>query len=272
VLRVRGLTNEHVQDVDLEVRAGEVVALAGLVGAGRSELVRTIVGDLNTTSGTMELDGRPFAPRSPRDAVRAGIGLAPEERKAQALLMRRSVRDNASLAILDRLSRARIVDRRREREVVREQVTRMRVRTPSMEQEIRNLSGGNQQKVVLARWLARKPQLLILDEPTRGVDVGAKAEIYAVIEELAGSGMAVLVVSSELPELLGLADRIVVMRGGRVSGELSHTEATEESVLALALPHEAPPLPDDLRRDTPRSASGQHASPTDTSTDGVTAP
>jgi L-arabinose transport system ATP-binding protein len=242
------------------------------VGAGRSELARTIVGDLPTISGTMELAGRSFAPRSPRDAVRAGIGLAPEERKAQALLMRRSVRDNASLAVLDRLSRGHIVDRRRERELVREQVTRMRVRTPSLEQEIRNLSGGNQQKVVLARWLARKPKLLVLDEPTRGVDVGAKAEIYGVIDELARSGMAVLVVSSELPELLGLADRIVVMRGGRISGELSHTEATEEAVLGLALPHEAPVLTDGPQPDVPARLSGPPDHEPPTSTEGVPAP
>jgi ABC-type sugar transport system ATPase subunit len=272
VLSVRGLTNEDVHDIDLDVRAGEVVALAGLVGAGRSELARTIVGDLPTISGTMELAGRSFAPRSPRDAVRAGIGLAPEERKAQALLMRRSVRDNASLAVLDRLSRGHIVDRRRERELVREQVTRMRVRTPSLEQEIRNLSGGNQQKVVLARWLARKPKLLVLDEPTRGVDVGAKAEIYGVIDELARSGMAVLVVSSELPELLGLADRIVVMRGGRISGELSHTEATEEAVLGLALPHEAPVLTDGPQPDVPARLSGPPDHEPPTSTEGVPAP
>ncbi|MCW2741268.1 MAG: sugar transporter ATP-binding protein [Blastococcus sp.] len=269
VLSVRGLTNEHVQDVDLEVRAGEVVALAGLVGAGRSELVRTIVGDFPTTSGTMELDGQAFAPRSPRDAVRAGVGLAPEERKAQALLMQRSVRDNASLAVLDRITRAHVVDRRRERAIVAEQVARMRVRTPSMEQEIRKLSGGNQQKVVLARWLARKPKLLILDEPTRGVDVGAKAEIYAVIDELARDGMAVLIVSSELPELLGLADRIVVMRGGRVSGQLSATEATEESVLDLALPHDPPPPPDGLEQ-TATVAHPMPAEPASTSTQGVT--
>ncbi len=239
VLRVRGLCNAHVQDVDLDVRAGEVVALAGLVGAGRSELARTVVGDLPSDAGTMELGGEPFAPRTPRDAVRAGIGMAPEERKAQALLLQRSVRDNASLAVLDRISRWRVVDRTRERELVRVQTTRMRVRTPSLEQEIRKLSGGNQQKVVLARWLARQPRLLILDEPTRGVDVGAKAEIYAVIDELARSGMAVLMISSELPEVLGLADRVVVMRGGRVAGTLSHTEATEEAVLGLALPHGA---------------------------------
>ena len=239
VLRVRGLTNAHVRDVDLDVRAGEVVALAGLVGAGRSELARTIVGDLPRDAGTMALGGTSFAPRTPRDAVQAGIGMAPEERKAQALLLQRSVRDNASLAVLDRISRFRVVDRARERRVVAAQTDRMRVRTPSLEREIRTLSGGNQQKVVLARWLARQPRLLILDEPTRGVDVGAKAEIYAVVDELARAGMAILMISSELPEVLGVADRVVVMSGGRVTGELSHADATEEAVLGLALPHGA---------------------------------
>lgn len=270
VLSVRGLTNEYVQDVDLEVRTGEVVAIAGLVGAGRSELVRTIVGDIPRTAGTMKVAGRPFAPRSPRDAVRAGLGLAPEERKAQALLMQRSVRDNASLAILDRITHARVVDRRKEREIVGEQVKRMRVRTPSMEQEIRKLSGGNQQKIVLARWLARKPRLLILDEPTRGVDVGAKSEIYTVIDELARAGMAILIVSSELPELLGLADRIVVMRGGRISGQLDAAEATEESVLELALPHDPPPQPDGRERAAAHS-NPPPDDPASNCTEGVTA-
>jgi L-arabinose transport system ATP-binding protein len=236
VLSVDELENEFVHDVSLIVRAGEVVAIAGLIGAGRSELARTIVGDLPHTSGTVSVDGARVTLRSPRDAIRAGIGLAPEERKAQALLMQRTVRDNVSLAILDRISPLRVVRRGEERTIVQSLVDRMRVRTPSIETEVQNLSGGNQQKVVLGRWLARKPKVLILDEPTRGVDVGAKSEIYAVIDQLAGEGMAVLVISSELPEVIGLADRILVMQGGRIVGELDHTEASEEAVLSLALP------------------------------------
>ncbi|WP_436494997.1 sugar ABC transporter ATP-binding protein [Actinokineospora sp. HUAS TT18] len=235
VLDVDKVTTDDVTDVSLTVRAGEVVALAGLVGAGRSELAGALVGDLPIVSGEVRVDGKRVRLRSPRDAVRAGFGYAPEERKAQALLLHRGVRDNISLAMLDRLRTARIVRRGEERALAKKYVEQLRVRTPSIEQEVRKLSGGNQQKVVLARWLARKPKVLILDEPTRGVDIGAKIEIYRVIDELAASGVAVLVISSELPEVLGLADRIVVMQSGRVTGELARAEATEEAVLALAM-------------------------------------
>jgi L-arabinose transport system ATP-binding protein len=245
VLSVRGLTTDDVTDVDLEVHAGEVVAIAGLVGSGRSELVKAIVGDTPLKSGEVSLDGKVLQLRSPRDAVRAGIGFAPEERKAEALILDRSVRDNISLAVLDRLSRWRLVRRGEERALVDTQVQSMNVRTPSIEQDVRKLSGGNQQKVVLARWLARRPKLLILDEPTRGVDVGAKAEIYAIIDGLAAEGMAVLVVSSELPEVLGLADRVLVMQRGRLVGALDRATATEEGILALAISD----IPSDIPRE-----------------------
>jgi L-arabinose transport system ATP-binding protein len=235
MLSAHGVTTDDVSDVSLEVRAGEVVALAGLVGAGRTELARALVGDVPMQSGEVRVAGRPLRLRSPRDAVRAGIGLAPEERKAEALLLKRSVRDNVSLAILGRIQRARFVRRGEERRITREYVDRLQIRARSIEQEVSTLSGGNQQKTVLARWLARRPRVLILDEPTRGVDVGAKAEIYSIINDLAGEGVAVLVISSDLPEVLGLADRIVVMQDGRVTGELDREEATEERVLTLAI-------------------------------------
>ncbi|KKK06403.1 sugar ABC transporter ATP-binding protein [Micromonospora sp. HK10] len=235
VLTLEDVTTDDVSGISLQVRAGEVVGLAGLVGAGRSELARAVFGDVPLRAGRVLVDGQPIELRSPRDAINAGIGLAPEERKADALLLERSVRDNASLAVLDRLSRFRFVRRGAERELVEGLATRLRVRTPSIEHEVRKLSGGNQQKTVLVRWLARKPKVLILDEPTRGVDVGAKAEIYATIDALAAEGVAVLVVSSELPEVLGLSDRIVVMQNGRITGELTRGEATEERVLALAM-------------------------------------
>ncbi|WP_213456369.1 sugar ABC transporter ATP-binding protein [Rhizomonospora bruguierae] len=235
MLSVRSLTTDDVTDISFDVRAGEVLGLTGLVGAGRSELVRAVVGDLPIRSGRVLVDGEPVRLRSPRDAVRVGIGLAPEERKADALILERTVRDNVSLAVLSRLSRFRIVRRGRERDLVNRYVRQLDVRTPSVEQEVRRLSGGNQQKVVLARWLARRPKVLILDEPTRGIDVGAKAEIYSLIDELAAEGIAVLVISSELPEILGLADRIIVMQHGRITGELTHDDATEERILALAM-------------------------------------
>jgi L-arabinose transport system ATP-binding protein len=235
VLEVDGVTTDDVRDINLTVHAGEVVALAGLVGAGRSELAGALVGDLPIRSGEVRVDGNAVRLRQPRDAVRAGMGYAPEERKAQALLLERSVRDNTSLVVLDRLRRFRFVKRAEERKLTREYVDRLNVRTPSIEHEVRKLSGGNQQKVVLARWLARKPKVLILDEPTRGIDVGAKAEIYHLIDDLARSGVAVLVISSELPEVLGLADRVIVMQNGRVTGELDRADASEEAILGLAM-------------------------------------
>jgi L-arabinose transport system ATP-binding protein len=238
VLRLDSVSTDDVSDISLTVRSGEIVALAGLVGAGRSELAKAIVGDLPIRYGTVSVDGRRIKLRSPSDAVRAGVGFAPEERKAEALILGRSVRDNISLASLDRLRRGRFVRRKAERALVDGFVSSLRIKTPSAEQQVRKLSGGNQQKVVLARWLARNPRLLILDEPTRGVDVGAKAEIYTIISKLAEAGTALLIVSSDLPEVIGLADRILVMKDGRLAGELPGG-ATEEQILALAMTHDA---------------------------------
>ncbi|MFK3677432.1 sugar ABC transporter ATP-binding protein [Microbacterium sp. NPDC090218] len=239
VLELAGVSNQYVSDIDLTVRAGEVVGIAGLVGAGRSELMKTIAGDYAVHSGEIRVLGKRRRIRQPADSIRAGIGFAPEERKAEALLLERSVRDNAALVVLRQLSRWIFVKDRAERALAQEYVDALRIRTPSTEQHVGKLSGGNQQKVVLARWLATKPKLLLLDEPTRGIDVGAKSEIYAIIDRLAHEGVAVIVVSSELPEVLGVSDRIYVMAGGRISGELSRTEATEENILALAMDEEA---------------------------------
>ena len=181
-----------------------------------------------------------LALRAPADAILAGIGLVPEDRKQEALLLLRSVRDNVSLCVPQKVSRLGFFDRAAESRLVSALTRRLGVRTPSIEQEVRKLSGGNQQKVVFARWLAREPRILILDEPTRGIDVGAKLEIYRLIEELAEAGIAILVISSELTELLGLTDRIVVMRAGSIVGELPTATATEEAVLALAMGQPAP--------------------------------
>ncbi|MFJ4689569.1 sugar ABC transporter ATP-binding protein [Streptomyces sp. NPDC091377] len=235
VLDVKNLSTDDVHDISLQVHAGEVVGLAGLIGAGRSELALALAGDQPVRSGAVTLDGVPLPSGRPGAVIRAGLGLAPEERKAQALFLQQSVRANTSLVVLDRLRRFRFVRRGAERDLAQHYTDRLRVRTPSINHEVRKLSGGNQQKVVLARWLARKPKVLILDEPTRGIDVGAKAEIYQIIADLAAEGVALLVISSELTELLGLADRVVVMQQGRITGELSHEEATEESILALAM-------------------------------------
>ena len=234
-LELDRVCTDDVSDISMSVRRGEIVALAGLVGAGRTELALAISGDRPITSGTLKVHGVAQKFRSPADAIAAGIGLAPEERKADALVMVRTVRDNIALAVLGRLSRFGFVDRRAERDLAATYISQLRIRTPSMAQLVQNLSGGNQQKVVLARWLAKQTDILVLDEPTRGVDVAAKAEIYAIIDELASKGVAVLVISSELPEVLGLADRIVVMQDGRVTGELTRADATEERILTLAI-------------------------------------
>lgn len=244
VLSLKGVTSAaasgiSVSGVSFDVRAGEVVVLAGLVGAGRTELARAIIGDAPITAGEIQVDGKPIVLRSPRDAIRAGLCLAPEERKTQALLMKRSVRDNISLAVLGLISRFRVIRRAEERRIAARYAADLRIRTPSLDQEVSKLSGGNQQKTVLARWLARRSKLMILDEPTRGVDVGAKADIYAIIDRLAAEGTAILVISSELPEVLGLADRVVVMQRGRVTGILTRAEASEEKILSLAILEEA---------------------------------
>jgi L-arabinose transport system ATP-binding protein len=241
VLDVRGLTTDDVHDIDLQIHAGEVVGLAGLIGAGRSELALALAGDLPVRSGTVTLDGERLPSGNPGAVIRAGLGLAPEERKAQALFLHRSIRDNTSTVVLERLRRFRFVRRGAERDLAQQYTDRLRVRTPSIEHEVRKLSGGNQQKVVLARWLARKPKVLILDEPTRGIDVGAKAEIYQIIADLAADGVAILVISSELPEVLGLADRIIVMQNGRITGELDRDQATEEAILNLAMADDIAP-------------------------------
>lgn len=238
VLELTGVTNEFVQDIDITVRAGEVVGIAGLVGAGRSELMKTIAGDFTISAGEIKVSERVQRIRDPSDSIRAGIGFAPEERKAEALLMQRTVRDNIALVVLRSLSRWVFVKPGAERALAADYIGRLRIRTPSAEQLVGNLSGGNQQKVVLARWLATKPKLLLLDEPTRGIDVGAKSEIYGIIDQLAHQGVAVLVVSSELPEVLGVSDRIYVMNHGRIAGELPRSTATEEKLLALAMDEE----------------------------------
>jgi len=235
VLSVRGLTTKRVSDVNLDVHSGEVVGLAGLVGAGRSELAEAIFGHDRMLAGSVAVRGRPIRLKSPADAIAAGIGFAPEDRKSQALLLMRSVKDNISLAVPDLISRFDFVDPGAERRIAAEFADRLRIRTPSLDAAVSNLSGGNQQKVVLARWLARHPKVLILDEPTKGIDVGAKAEIYRLIAELAGEGIALLVISSEMPELLGMADRILVMAGGRLVAELDREAANEERILSLAM-------------------------------------
>lgn len=235
ILRVEELHSNWHNGVSFHINAGEVVGFSGLVGAGRSELAKVIFGELPKNSGRIILDGEELTIHRPDQAIAKGIGFAPEDRKREGLILMRSVLENASMAILRQLSRFHIVRRTQEREVVGSFVEKLNVRTPSLDQEVGKLSGGNQQKVVLSRWLAVRPKILILDEPTRGIDVGAKAEIYNLIDELANEGLGIMFISSEMPEILGLADRVYVMQNGRITGELSGTDATEEAILELAM-------------------------------------
>ncbi|MYS94203.1 MULTISPECIES: sugar ABC transporter ATP-binding protein [Streptomyces] len=236
VLTVRGLSRAgEFEPLDLEVRPGEIVGLAGLVGSGRSEILETVYGARKPTSGQVLVDGRPLKPGSVRAAVRAGLGLAPEERKAQALLMLESVTRNVSVSSMSRFSRAGWIDRGAELGAARAATRELSLRPDNPSVPVRTLSGGNQQKAVLARWLLRGCRVLLLDEPTRGVDVGARAELYAVVRRLADEGLAVLLVSSEVPEVLGLADRVLVLREGRVVHTAPARELDEHRVLDLVM-------------------------------------
>ncbi|MFF9114972.1 sugar ABC transporter ATP-binding protein [Streptomyces massasporeus] len=236
VLKVQGLSRQGEFDtLDLEVRPGEIVGLAGLVGSGRSEILETVYGARKPTTGQVLVDGRALKPGSVRAAVRAGLGLAPEERKAQALLMLESVTRNVSVSSMSRFSRGGWIDRGAELGAARAATRELSLRPDNPFVPVRTLSGGNQQKAVLARWLLRGCKVLLLDEPTRGVDVGARAELYAVIRRLADEGLAVLLVSSEVPEVLGLADRVLVLREGRVVHTAPARELDEHRVLDLVM-------------------------------------
>ena len=236
VLKVQGLSRQgEFESLDLEVRPGEIVGLAGLVGSGRSEILETVYGARKPTTGQVLVDGKALKPGSVRAAVRAGLGLAPEERKAQALLMLESVTRNVSVSSMSRFSRGGWIDRGAELGAARAATRELSLRPDNPSVPVRTLSGGNQQKAVLARWLLRGCKVLLLDEPTRGVDVGARAELYAVIRRLADEGLAVLLVSSEVPEVLGLADRVLVLREGRVVHTAPAPELDEHRVLDLVM-------------------------------------
>ncbi|MBT9282755.1 MAG: sugar ABC transporter ATP-binding protein [Hydrogenibacillus schlegelii] len=218
-------------DISFAVRRGEILGVAGLVGAGRSELARALFGLEPVRGGTIRLDGRPIVLRHPRDAIRAGIAFVPEDRKRQGLVLDRSVQDNVLLPTLSRLSRWGWLARGRERAEAETMIARLSIRPPDPARAVRTLSGGNQQKVVVGKWLFQTPKVLMLDEPTRGVDVGAKREMYEIMHALAREGVAMLMISSDLPELLGMSDRILVLHEGRVSGRFTRSEATQEAVM-----------------------------------------
>jgi rhamnose transport system ATP-binding protein len=235
VLHVERLTREGVfTDVSFEVRAGEIVALAGLVGAGRSEVARAIFGIDRYDAGGVTVSGRSLRRGSPTGAMAAGIGFVPEDRRQQGLVMEMSIARNISLASLRGLRRGGFIRAASEQRFARDWAARLQVKYGRLSSPMTSLSGGNQQKVVLAKWLGRRPSLLIVDEPTRGIDIGTKAEVHRLLEELAEEGVAVLVISSELPEVLRLADRILVMREGRLAAEFAHADASEEVIVAAA--------------------------------------
>ncbi len=220
--------------ISFELRAGEIVGMAGLVGAGRTEVLETLFGVTPAVGGTVRVGDKSFQPKSPLEAIEAGLALVPEDRKQQGLILDMAVRENLSLASLKRDQRRGFLDFQKERAISREMIGKMRIKTPGEEQVVLFLSGGNQQKVVLGKWLAMKLRVLLLDEPTRGIDVGAKSEIYGLMEQLAGEGVAILFVSSDLEEIIGMSDRTLVMHEGEITGELTRRELTEEAIMNLA--------------------------------------
>jgi ABC-type sugar transport system ATPase subunit len=235
VLKVRDLSRKGVlHGIGFELHRGEILCLAGLVGAGRTEVARAIFGVDRIDSGEIHIGGKPVDLKSPDSAVKAGLALVPEGRQSQGLVVIQTVERNIALPNLDSLVHMGFVNRGKTRQVAQDYVDRLNIRTPSLEQRVLNLSGGNQQKVVLAKWLASNPKVLILDEPTRGIDVGAKAEVYAIMNDLAEQGIGIIMVSSEMPEILAISDRILVMYEGRIMGELSRAEATQERIMTLA--------------------------------------
>jgi len=221
-------------DISLSVRRGEVLGIYGLVGAGRSEFLDALFGVTAADGGSVLVEGREVSINSPADAKRVGIAYVTEDRKSSGLVLTSSVKENITITALREISRGLFLSPRMEREVVQNLCDRLRIKTPSIRQTVKNLSGGNQQKVVLAKWLVSRPRILVLDEPTRGIDVGAKQEIYRLISDFAKEGLGIIVVSSEMPEILGICDRIVVFRRGRISGQLSAGEATQEQLMHLA--------------------------------------
>jgi ABC-type sugar transport system ATPase subunit len=232
LLEVRGLCRRDDFDrISFAVRKGEVLGLYGLKGAGRTSVAHALFGLESHDAGEILIDGSPVEIDSPEDAIRLGVGFVPEDRKRQALFPNMNVRENLSMSAMQKLSKNGFISRAKENDTVGKHMSRLAIRTQGPNQAITDLSGGNQQKVIISRWLVRHPRLLILDEPTAGVDVGAKSEIYGIVNQLASDGVAILLISSDLPEILGISDRILIIADGRIVGEFSHGEATEEEVM-----------------------------------------
>lgn len=235
VLKVKDLTSSGVfHNVSFEVKAGEVLGVSGLMGAGRTEIMQAIFGNLHCDSGSIEINGKEVYIKSPIQAMKCGIGFITEDRKVEGLMLEESIEKNIALANLPRVSNHHVMDRKKEDDLVKKGIEELHIKCFGPDHECNNLSGGNQQKVVFAKWIYTDPKILILDEPTRGVDIGAKKEIYTIINELAAKGVAIIMVSSELPEVLGMSDRIMVVREGEVRGIIGREEANQENIMTLA--------------------------------------
>ena len=234
LLDVKNLSGNGVHDINLQIRKGEVLGLAGLIGAGRTEVAELLFGAKARTAGTITLDGKDIRSRIPKEAIAEGIALVPEDRKRQGALLDLDIRENISIAILERISKFFTVNRKEEKRVAEHYREAIHIKTPNLAQKIRNLSGGNQQKAIIAKWLATEPTLVIFDEPTRGIDVGAKSEIYALVNSLVESGKAVLMISSEMEEVMGMSDRILVLHEGRIKGELERKDFSQEAIMGFA--------------------------------------
>lgn len=236
LLEVKGVASDHVKPVSFILRKGEVLGFSGLVGAGRTEVMRAIIGADKLQSGEVFLEGKKITNRSPKEAMRNGIVLVPEDRKMQGILSNLSVSGNINVSLMDKnANKFGIIDKRKEEEEAKKGIESFKIKTPSPDKKIVELSGGNQQKCIVARWITTNPKVLILDEPTKGIDVGAKSEFYQMICEFAKQGLGVILISSELPEVIGLSDRIIVMRGLQISGEIMREEATEDRLLSLGM-------------------------------------
>lgn len=235
-LEVRSLSRKGaIENVSFEVREGEILGIFGLVGAGRTETIRAIFGADKKDCGEIYIKGKKLDIKSPNKAIESGMGLVPEDRQLEGLIPLMNVKENITLSILNKISNFLLIKRKKEEGIVKSYINKLRIITPDMHYLVKGLSGGNQQKVVLAKWLASKPKILILDEPTRGIDVGAKAEIHLIMSQLAGEGIGIIMVSSELPEILKMSDRVLVMAEGRITAEFSSEEATEENIIRCAV-------------------------------------
>jgi len=234
ILNLEKVSGNGVKNISLEVKRGEVLGLGGLVGAGRTELAQLIFGSEKVTSGVITFNGKRLQVKNCREAIEAGIAMIPEDRKRHGVILDMSIKENTTMPCLERISSRKIIKKQKEVEVTEQYEKSLRIKTPTIEQRVKNLSGGNQQKVVLAKWLVMNPEIIIFDEPTRGIDVGAKQEIYEIMNNLANEGKAVIMISSDMEELIGMSDRVVVLCKGRMAGSLDRDEISQESILVKA--------------------------------------